>query len=79
MGLTTAQIHGIVRFLMTVSGSVLASFGFTKLGTDQANQLATLLEALVGTALPLASFVWNMRAHSPSGLGAHLADLKQDK
>jgi uncharacterized membrane protein YeaQ/YmgE (transglycosylase-associated protein family) len=75
---TTAQIHGIVRFIMTVTGTILASFGFAKLSltSDQANQLGTLLEAFVGTVLPLASFVWNMKAHSPSGLGAHLADLK---
>jgi uncharacterized membrane protein YeaQ/YmgE (transglycosylase-associated protein family) len=79
MMLTQAQIHGIVRFIMTVSGSVLAAFGYTKLGTDQANQLGTLLEAFVGTVLPLASFAWNMYSHSSTGLARHFVALKDDK
>jgi uncharacterized membrane protein YeaQ/YmgE (transglycosylase-associated protein family) len=81
MMLTQAQIHGIVRFIMTVTGTVLASFGYTKIGlnSDQSSQLGTLLEAFVGTVLPLASFAWNMYSHSSTGLARHFVALKDDK
>jgi hypothetical protein len=73
MMLTQAQIHGIVRFIMTVTGTVLASFGYTKIGlnSDQSSQL--------GTLLPLASFAWNMYSHSSTGLARHFVALKDDK
>jgi hypothetical protein len=80
MMLTQAQIHGAVRFLMSGVGFICATLGFTKLSLspDQTNQLGALLEAFVGTVLPLASFAWNMYSHSASGLGKHFNQLKDN-
>jgi hypothetical protein len=74
--MTTAQIQGTIRFLMTTIGTLLAAHGASKLGSGISGA-EPYVEALVGPALALGSYVWNLMAHTASGLGASLQQTKQ--
>jgi len=73
--MTIAQIQGTVRFLMTTIGTLLAAHGASQLGTGISGA-EPYVEACVGPLLALGSYVWNMFAHSPSGLGKSLSQTK---
>jgi hypothetical protein len=73
---TTAQIQGTIRFVMTTAGTVLGMIGAQKIGNGVTGA-EPYIEACVGPVLALGSYVWNLYAHTASGLGTALAKTKQ--
>jgi hypothetical protein len=65
---------GVIRWGLNAFGVWIVSKGI--LPADFVGAATPYLETIIGAALSIGSLAWNVKTHTPSGIGKQLASLK---